>query len=459
MGRQLTMKSYVREHFDEALDLGYIKVYYQPVIRTLTGKLCGFEALARWESPTHGRLSPADFIPALEEARLIHRLDAYVVEQVAKLHHNLTSNDQPTLPVSFNLSRLDFALMDCPAVVEDIVRRYSLPRSLFHVEVTENALVENAGLIQDGVQRFRELGYEVWLDDFGSGYSSLNVLKDYKFDELKLDMAFLRTFNEASTKIIRSSVCLAKELGMHTLAEGVETAEQVAFLRSIGCEKMQGWYYGKPLPYEECRQQMLEEGYVNETPAEAFLLSAAGLVDVTAATPTALWLTTPEKVQVLQMNRPYAKTLSYLKIRTEEEASRGLANLPTPIREKFHGLVRKAVASRQQETLTYVDNGFYMRIKLQTIASVGKTCVHRAEFYNITADKATRDKDSEDLDKILRMILSAYDGVYYLQPARDRGDVLVSMIASGKSGQSFYGLSAMRHSFAEGHLHPADRKR
>jgi len=459
MGRQLTMKSYVREHFDEALDLGYIKVYYQPVIRTLTGKLCGFEALARWESPTHGRLSPADFIPALEEARLIHRLDAYVVEQVAKLHHNLTSNDQPTLPVSFNLSRLDFALMDCPAVIEDIVRRYSLPRSLFHVEVTENALVENAGLIQDGVQRFRELGYEVWLDDFGSGYSSLNVLKDYKFDELKLDMAFLRTFNEASTKIIRSSVCLAKELGMHTLAEGVETAEQVAFLRSIGCEKMQGWYYGKPLPYEECRQQMLEEGYVNETPAEAFLFSAAGLVDVTAATPTALWLTTPEKVQVLQMNQPYAKTLSYLKIRTEEEASRGLANLPTPIREKFQGLVRKAVASRQQETLTYVDNGFYMRIKLQTIASVGKTCVHRAEFYNITADKATREKDSEDLDKILRMILSAYDGVYYLQPARDRGDVLVSMIASGKSGQSFYGLSAMRHNFAEGHLHPADRKR
>ena len=217
MGRQLTMKSYVREHFDEALDLGYIKVYYQPVIRTLTGKLCGFEALARWESPTHGRLSPADFIPALEEARLIHRLDAYVVEQVAKLHHNLTSNDQPTLPVSFNLSRLDLALMDCPAVIEDIVRRYSLPRSLFHVEVTENALVENAGLIQDGVQRFRELGYEVWLDDFGSGYSSLNVLKDYKFDELKLDMAFLRTFNEASTKIIRSSVCLAKVFNKRTI--------------------------------------------------------------------------------------------------------------------------------------------------------------------------------------------------------------------------------------------------
>ncbi|MDY6267508.1 MAG: EAL domain-containing protein [Selenomonadaceae bacterium] len=459
MGRQLTMKSYVRAHFDEALDKGYIKVYYQPVIRTLTGKLCSFEALARWESPTHGRLSPADFIPALEEARLIHRLDAYVVEQVAKRHRQLAENDQLTLPVSFNLSRLDFALMDCPAVVEDIVRRYSLPRSLFHVEVTENALVDNSGIIQDGVRRFRELGYEVWLDDFGSGYSSLNVLKDYKFDELKLDMAFLRTFNEASSKIIRSSVCLAKELGMHTLAEGVETAEQVAFLRSIGCEKMQGWYFGKPLPYEECRQQMLEEGFVGETPAESFLYAAAGLIDITVPTPAAIWITTPEKIRVVQMNESYAKTLSYLGLHSEDEATRGLAALPAPIREKFRSLIQKAIATRQEETLTYVDNGFYMRIKLHTIAMVGKTCIHRAEFYNITADKSAREKDSEDLDKILRTIMLAYEGVYYIQPSRDRGDTYVSMTTSGKTGKTFYGLTTARHRFAEGYVHPADRKR
>ena len=459
MGRQLAMKSYVREHFDEALEKGHIQIFYQPVMRTLTGKLCGFEALARWESPTLGRLSPADFIPALEESRLIHRLDTYVVEHVAQHQRKLLQSSQPIVPISFNLSRLDFALMDCPTVVDDIVHRYGLSRNFVHVEVTENALVDNADLIQDGVQRFRELGYEVWLDDFGSGYSSLNVLKDYKFDELKLDMAFLRTFNKASSKIIRSSVCLAKELGMHTLAEGVETAEQVAFLRSIGCEKMQGWYFGKPMPYEECRQMFIEENIESETPSEAFLSASAGLIDITVPTPTAIWRTTPGRVDVLQMNEPYAKTLAQIGIRGTEEASRGLNTMTKPLQERFQSFVKHAIDSRMTETMTYVDQGLYMRLKLQTIASVGQTCVHRAEFYNITADKTARDKESETLDKALRSILLAYEGVYYIQPALDRGDTIVSMASTGWSAGTFRDLGATARSFAEDYIHPADRDR
>ena len=459
MGRQLTMKSYVREHLDEALDKGYIQIFYQPVMRTLTGKLCGYEALARWDSPTLGRLSPADFIPALEESRLIHRLDTYVIEHVAKHQKKLQQDGQTVLPISFNLSRLDFVLMDCPAVVDDIVRHYGISRNFVHVEVTENALVENAGLIQDGVKRFRELGYEVWLDDFGSGYSSLNVLKDYKFDELKLDMAFLRTFNEASSKIIRSSVCLAKELGMHTLAEGVETAEQVAFLRSIGCEKMQGWYFGKPMPYEECRQMFSEENIESETPAEAVLMASAGLVDITVPTPTAIWLSSPQGVDVLQMNEAYAKTLAQLGIHTKEEAGRAYQGMTKSLQERFTAFIAQAIDSRETETLTYVDQGLYLRMKLETIASVGKLCVHRAEFYNITADKTARDKESETLDKALRSILLAYEGVYYIQPALDRGDTIVSMASTGWSAGTFRDLGATARSFAEDYIHPADRDR
>ena len=460
MGRAVQMKSYVREHLEEALERGHIKVYYQPVIRTLTGKLCSFEALARWESPTLGRLSPADFIPALEEARLIHRLDAYVVEQVAKRHRMLLQQGVQLVPVSFNLSRLDFALMDCPTVVDDIVRRYGLSRNFFHVEVTENALVDNAGLIQDGVERFRKLGYEVWLDDFGSGYSSLNVLKDYKFDELKLDMAFLRTFNEASAKIIRASVCLAKELGMHTLAEGVETAEQVQFLRNIGCEKMQGWYFGKPMPYDECRQTLLEEDIEAETPADAFLGAAAGLIDVTVPTPTAIWKTSQDShVEVLQMNDAYAKTLAPFGIHTTEDAAEGINTLRHPLHEKFRSFLQKAVDSRQTETWTYVENGMYLRMKVQTIASVGKTYLHRAEFYNITADQSTRDRDSQMFDKALRIILNAYDGVYFVRPAEDDGTTLVSVTTSGKTSYLFHGLGEAAQSFTENYVHPSDRQR
>lgn len=212
MGRLHELQNYVRENLDKALENHHIKVYCQPIVRSLNGKVCSFEALARWDSPEYGLLSPALFIPTLEEFRLIDRLDRYVADQMAQFLHNQMKRGQQTLPVSLNFSRLDFQLMDPAQMLEETLSRYQLPRDFLCPEVTENALVLQDESIRQGLRRFWEAGFEVWLDDFGSGYSSLNVLKDYRFHTLKLDMAFLHPFTKESRIILTSIVRMAKEL-------------------------------------------------------------------------------------------------------------------------------------------------------------------------------------------------------------------------------------------------------
>ena len=159
----------------------------------------------------------------------------------------------PVVPVSINFSRLDFQLMDAIGFLEGLIKKYNIPKDFIHVEVTESALMEDENLLKKSVSSLKEKGYAVWLDDFGSGYSSLNVLKDYNFDVVKIDMVFLKGFekNEKSKVLIKSIIELAKLLKMRTLTEGVETKEHVDFLKEAGCERLQGYYFGKPMSYDD----------------------------------------------------------------------------------------------------------------------------------------------------------------------------------------------------------------
>ena len=255
MEEELNFRSHIIRSFQEAMIEGYISVYYQPEIRAMTGEICGFEALARWRDPVHGMISPGIFVPVLEDAHLSPQLDLYIIEQVCQAIRRLRTeiSDWELLRVSVNLSRTDFRLMDMVQAVEDVRLRYDVARQLLNIEVTESAQGEDEKFLQGEIARFRAAGYEVWMDDFGSGYSSLNNVKDYVFDVLKIDMNFLRSFetNPKSAIVIRSIVNMAKELGMHTLAEGVETQEQYEFLREIGCEKLQGYLFSPPMPLDK----------------------------------------------------------------------------------------------------------------------------------------------------------------------------------------------------------------
>lgn len=248
--KEKNWQQYVISHIGDAIDNGEIEVFYQPIIRTMTGEICCMEALARWNNPEKGLLSPGSFMEILENAHMIHRLDFEILRLVCRDYKTHLSEGKPFPDVSINLSRFDFRLHDITDKLTDVLSKNDFPISKLHVEITESALSDDYQDLLVQINKLRRHGFEVWLDDFGSGYSSLNILQDCHFDVIKIDMMFLKNFNNNANShlIISSIVDMAKELGIKTLIEGVETAEQLDFVRAIGCEKIQGYYYSKPVP-------------------------------------------------------------------------------------------------------------------------------------------------------------------------------------------------------------------
>ena len=289
MGEYLEKKMYILRHFSEALEKKYIKVFFQPVIRTITGNLCGFEALARWEDPLMGMLSPGLFVPVLEEEQLINRLDRYIIDRVLRLLRDRIDNGLPLLPVSMNLSGYDFEVDDPYQEIERLVSKYNVPRNVLCFEITERVMARNNIGLASTIRRFQKAGYQVWMDDFGSEYSSLNSLHSYHFNVIKIDMGFFSHFDFRSRQIITSVMMMAKMLGVQTLAEGVETEEQVSFLRQIGCGRIQGYFYGRPAQYEDAMDYIRERHLLFEEPRWRRLLDASESVNLMTDSPTALF--------------------------------------------------------------------------------------------------------------------------------------------------------------------------
>ena len=249
---------YIVENIDRAVENGWIKVYYHALYRVENQKIAAFEALARWVDPVRGIISPADFIPALQKYHLLYKLDLYMFEQVCREVRIRFENSLPLMPVSVNFSRQDFDHADVVDRMNEIYETSGaaqyVDKSYFIVEVTEQDVAVDPESCRQQLGRIKENGYRLWLDDFGSGYSSFNMFSRFQFDLIKYDMEMIRHLddnNGANRLILKDLVHLAKALRLHTLMEGVETKEQIDFVREIGCELVQGFYYQKPEPLDE----------------------------------------------------------------------------------------------------------------------------------------------------------------------------------------------------------------
>ena len=250
-------QQHIVANIDRAIAEGWIKVYYQPIVRAVNEKICDEEALARWIDPEEGFLSPGEFIPYLEDAGLIYKLDLCVLDQVLEKLWAQKEAGVDMMPHSVNLSRSDFAACD---IVEEIRKRVDaagISHDKISIEITESTLGSDFEFMKEQIARFRELGFPVWIDDFGSGYSSFDILLSIPFDLVKLDMSFMRKLDEnEGTKIILTELIKSTtSLGIDTICEGVETESQVRFLQEIGCSKLQGFYFSKPLPLEQIIQR------------------------------------------------------------------------------------------------------------------------------------------------------------------------------------------------------------
>ncbi|MBR5421161.1 MAG: EAL domain-containing protein [Lachnospiraceae bacterium] len=247
MERRMSEKEFV-DSFDRALEQGHIFVVYQPQINHSTGRMIGAEALMRWRDPEFGLQYPADFIPALERNDLIYRADLYVFEKVCIFQQKCLGSPVSPVPVSFNISRYDIFEKDYVDAIEEIRKKYRVPVRFLRAEITESSAIGGMEVISEVLRKLHEYGYMVEMDDFGSGYSSLNILKDLEVDVIKLDMDFFRgEVGGRGGVIISSMVQLTKWLHTPVIAEGVETMEQAEFMKSIGCNYIQGYLYSKPL--------------------------------------------------------------------------------------------------------------------------------------------------------------------------------------------------------------------
>ena len=244
---------------EHALESGQFEVYLQPQYDITTEAVIGAEALVRWNHPEKGLIMPSAFIPVFEKNGFIARLDTYMFESVCRLQRGWLDEGRATVPISVNISRVDIYNTGLCGELVSLVNKYSLPIGLLRLEITETAYAQDAGQLIEAVRKFQASGFNVEMDDFGSGYSSLNALKDVFVDLLKLDMALLpseRNKTERSGNILNSVIRMARWLNLPVLAEGVETSEQVDYLKSLGCDLVQGYYFSRPKPVAEFEDMM-----------------------------------------------------------------------------------------------------------------------------------------------------------------------------------------------------------
>lgn len=259
--QELLFEKKIENEVLEALGNKYLAVFIQPKVDMTTGAVIGGEALVRWKQLEEGYLYPDQFIPVLEKSGYIIDVDIYVWNEVFRRMRDWISAGGVPLPISLNVSRMHAYQSDFKEVICSLAHKYQIDPKLIKLEVTESVLSENEEEFYKSINFLQDRGFEFSMDDFGSGYSSMNMLKDEPIDEVKLDKKFLDDISDRKGRIIiQSIIMMIQKLNIDMIAEGVETQEQAEFLMECGCYKAQGYYYYQPMPIENFEKLLQKEG-------------------------------------------------------------------------------------------------------------------------------------------------------------------------------------------------------
>lgn len=442
---------------DEAILHGNIQVYYQPIVRTLTEQVAGVEALVRWMNADGTMISPGRFLPALEQAGKIYELDCAVLDEICRMLHERIKAGRAVVPVSINLSWRDFSRGDALGFFEQTLSEYDIPRKLIRIELGERALVEDADELKVAIENFRAKGYQVWLDDFGSEYSSLHTLKDFDVDVIKLDMRFLSAFTEKAKRIVTAVVNMAKTLGVRTLAEGAERAEHVLFLHEIGCEMVQGYYYGSPMPIEKLEAYIMGRGLSPEEPKASHYYERIGACIRQSTDPMAFLGFDGESFFGFYANAPYLKQIESLGYATFEEAVAAINERGTARYDKFRSFIDAPRRSGQEEVFFYTSHENYLRTSIQLIAEFGSHAAFRISTLNLTQDR--RAQERMQLDKSLRHIYQMFDSVHILDLRRDAiRPLFTNNVVFDGILKEEHGLELLWRKYCAANVHPDDQK-
>ena len=393
---------------------------YQPQINHSTGRMVGAEALMRWCHPDFGLHLPSDFIPVLEINDLIYWADLYIFECVCQFLRKCLDNGTPVVPISVNMSRYDIYHHEYVDEIEKIRKRYDIPVKFLRVEITESSAIGGMELMTKTIGRLKDCGYIVEMDDFGSGYSSLNILKNLDVDMIKLDVGFLDGDIGGRGGIILSSVVqMAKWLDTPLIAEGVETVEQADYMKSLGCNYIQGFLYAKPMPEDEFLETLQKTQHEPTVPAMKLIDtmnagkfwnpdSMETLIFSNFVGAAALFTYQEGKTEILRVNDKYTRELA-MNLSAQEviglDPRQGLNESNWNI---YEATIQKAIASGEEETCETWrdihskccgDDRICIRSFLRVIGKAGKQYLIYAMVQNITAEKKTFQKVYESDQK------------------------------------------------------------
>ena len=479
MDRLLSEKRYIIENIDRAIERDEIVVYYQPVIRTLTNEVCGMEALARWVDPEKGIIMPNILIDTLEDVQMIYKLDTHIIELVCRDYERAKQRGEELVPISFNLSRLDFELCNIFQIVDDTVRRHGVPKNMIHVEITESVFTRDPNFIRKYIRKFHDAGYEVWMDDFGSGYSSLNTMKDYDFDVIKIDMLFLRSFNIKAKNIILSIIGMAKRIGIRTLAEGVETPEQMDFLRNAGCEKVQGFLLGRPQPYNITRRDLENGGYIFEQERLRGYYDNLGLVNLLSnrpleydlirsnenelggetmsGIPIVLFEQVGERLHILQTNRAFRRVMSGIGAFSPRSIEFDMNDRSSDIYLKFRNFLTGLRKIRGVDSFNYIINGNYCLVRARCTSEIDGRSAYVATVENLSGKR--ENGDSGKFAEIMPVLCSMFDMITILDPEQNIEEIVYINSYFTANRDTSIALTSNLRNFKMVFVHPDDRER
>lgn len=402
MSDRISIEQDITNDMYAALDEHQFKVFFQPKYSLEISAPHGAEALVRWEHPVKGMVSPGEFIPVFEKNGFITKLDYYIWKQVCIYIRNWLDEGLEIDPVSVNVSRVDLYNPNFVKLVLSLTEKYNIPHNLLNLELTESAYSDNPVMVAKTMREFQQLGFVIMMDDFGCGYSSLNVLKDIAVDILKIDMKFFsKTEIEGrGESIIASVIRMAKWLNIPVVAEGVETAQQINFLRSVGCDYVQGYYFAKPMPYEQYYNEYVKLGIdmkKKETAAPEISMDTLfstnpqmELLFTNMLQPLAIVEYCDGKFEIIRVNEAYNELMGYDD--TFIRSSNPIQCIDAKYRQLIIDAFEKADKERTVASCEYLrtaSNGkqFWAHIKLQYVNKYSNKSIMFVTISDVTQQK------------------------------------------------------------------------
>ena len=393
MIENMRQEQFIINEVNRAIDEEQFEVYLQPKMNLVTDRSYGAEALVRWNHPEKGMMSPGEFIPVYERNGIIGRLDQYMWRHVCMLLRKWLDEGKTPNPISVNVSRVNIYNPHLVKIFKKLLTEFQIPAELLNLELTESAFMEDQDLIMKTMSSLHRLGFKIMMDDFGSGYSSLNVLKDMEVDYLKVDMKFLQDqeFNGKGEKVLTSVIRMAKWLHLPSIVEGVETIEQVDFLKCIGCEYAQGYYYAKPMPvadYEKFIAREEEMGAKSSTDENAAIVNElwntrsgiSKFFDL-LETPIAVYEYRNNRIELLRTNARYDTEILFEKSVNEYEHNRRMQAENELLGEAFAKLVKGDFCGPMEYELT---QDVWYRVTVKVIGKRADTMIMMVTFYEIS---------------------------------------------------------------------------